>query len=87
MNGSFFYGVLGMLCTVLLFAGGVVVGWVGHIRYMRHEEAARKIELTEQEKRRQREEAHAFHQLTNYNTDIAYGIAKVSEIYDDTDKG
>lgn len=78
----FIYGVLGMLFTVALFAGGVYVGWRLRIRYTEKTAAALKTELSEQEKQRQREEALAFRQLANYNPDLAYGVVRASEIYE-----
>lgn len=80
---DFFYGVLGMLCTMLLFGCGVALGWRLHIRYQEKTAAALKTELTEQEKRRQKEEAQAFGQLTNYSPELAYGIVKPTDIYED----
>lgn len=82
----FIYGVLGMLFTVLLFAGGVVTGWWLRNKYAEKTAAALKVELTEQEKLRQREEAQAFNQLANYSPELAYGIVRADDIYD-TDKG
>jgi len=82
----FIYGVLGMLFTVLLFAGGTVFGWWLRIKYMDKTAAALKVELSEQEKQRQREEAQAFNQLANYSPELAYGIVRADDIYE-TDKG
>lgn len=86
----FIYGVLGMLFTVCLFAGGVAVGWHLRIRYTDRTAAAVRVELSEQEKRRQREDAVAFNQLSNYSADMAYGVVRASDLYDDEnldDKG
>ena len=84
----FIYGVLGMLFTIALFAGGIYLGWRLRIRYEDKTAAALKIELSEQEKRRQREDAQAFGQLANYSPEMAYGIVKPEDIYDyESDKG
>lgn len=82
----FIYGVLGMLFTIVLFAGGVWLGWHLRIRYTNKTAAALKIELSEQEKRRQREDAQAFGQLANYSPELAYGLVKPDDLYD-IDKG
>ena len=83
----FIYGVIGMLFTVALFAGGVWLGWHLRIRYADKTAAAVKTELSEQEKRRQKEDAQAFGQLANYNPEMAYGLVKADDIYDIDDKG
>ena len=82
----FIYGVLGMLFTVALFAGGIAIGWRLRIRYTDKTAAAVRTELSEQEKRRQREDAQAFSHLANYSPELAYGIVKAADIYD-TDEG
>lgn len=82
----FIYGVLGMLFTVALFAAGVAVGWRMRIRYTSKTDAAVKTELSEQEKRRQKEDAQAFSQLANYSPELAYGIVRAEDIYE-SDKG
>ena len=82
----FVYGVLGMLFTVVLFAGGVIAGWFIRIRYVDKTKAAVHTELSEQEKRRQAEDARAFGQLVNYSPEMAYGIHRSEDLYDDTDK-
>ena len=76
-----------MLCALALFAGGVAAGWRLRIRYTDKTADAVRIELSEKEKRRQREEAQAFSHLTNYSPELAYGIVKAADIYetDDTD--
>ena len=83
----FIYGVLGMLFTIALFAGGVWLGWSLRIRYTNKTAAALQTELSEQEKRRQREDAQAFGQLANYSPELAYGIVRPSDLYDLDDKG
>ncbi len=82
----FIYGVLGMLFTVALFAGGVATGWSLRIRYTKKTAAALQSELSEQEKRRQKEDAQAFSQLANYSPEMAYGIVRADDIYE-SDKG
>lgn len=82
----FIYGVLGMLFTLALFAGGIWLGWRLRIRYVSKTADAVKNELSEQEKRRQKEEAQAFGQLANYSPELAYGVVKADDIYD-IDKG
>ena len=82
----FIYGVLGMLFTLVLFAGGIATGWSLRIRYTKRTAAAVQTELSEQEKRRQREDAQAFGQLANYSPELAYGIVRAEDIYE-TDKG
>jgi len=84
---SFFYGVLGMLFALLLFAGGVALGWRLHIKYIEKTAAAMRVELSEQEKRRQQEESRAFHQLTNYSPEMAYGIIRAADVYDNDNNG
>jgi hypothetical protein len=84
---TFFYGVLGMLVTLLLFAGGVVLGWHLRIRYDDKTKAAVHIELTEQEKKRQKEDAQAFDQLVNYGPEIAYGLHRSEDMYETSNKG
>ena len=79
---TFFYGALGAILTVALFCGGVVAGWFLHIRYVDKTKAAVHTELSEQEKRRQREDAQAFDQLVNYSPEMAYGIHRTEDIYD-----
>lgn len=83
---NFLYGVLGMLSTIALFAGGMAVGWHLRIRYTEKTAAALRTELSEQEKRRQKEDAQAFNQLANYSPEMAYGLVRASDIYD-SDKG
>ena len=78
----FIYGVLGMLFTLVLFAGGVMTGWHLRIRYQSKTAAAVKTELSEQEKRRQREDAKAFDQLVNYSPELAYGLVKTDDLSD-----
>lgn len=70
----FIYGVLGMLFTVGLFAGGVFLGWHLRIRYTDRTQAVVREELTEQEKRRRKEDAQAFDTLVNYSPEMAYGL-------------
>ena len=82
----FIYGVLGMLFTIGLFAGGVATGWHLRIRYTKKTAAALQSELSEQEKRRQKEDAQAFSQLANYSPEMAYGIVRADDIYE-SDKG
>ncbi|MBQ1792835.1 MAG: hypothetical protein II008_21885 [Oscillospiraceae bacterium] len=83
----FIYGVLGMLFTVALFAGGVAVGWHLRIRYTARTADAVKTELSEQEKRRQKEDAQAFSQLANYSPELAYGIVRAGDIYETDNEG
>lgn len=80
---EFMYGVLGALLTVALFAGGVIAGWHIRIRYEDKTKAAVHTELSEQEKRRQKEDAQAFDQLVNYSPEMAYGLHRTEDIYDD----
>ena len=80
----FVYGVLGMLFTIALFAGGVFLGWHLRIRFVHKTNAAVKSELSEKEKREAREAAKAFDTLVNYNPDVAYGINRRQ---DEEDKG
>ena len=82
----FIYGVLGMLFTVALFALGVAVGWHLRIRYTARTADAVKTELSEQEKRRQKEDAQAFDQLVNYGPEIAYGLHRTEDIYETSNK-
>ena len=72
----FIYGVLGMLFTVALFAGGVFLGWHLRIRYTKKTQAVVREELTEQQKREAKEAAQAFDTLVNYNPEMAYGLNK-----------
>jgi len=83
----FLYGVFGMLFTVALFAAGVYTGWRVRIRYTEKTAAALRTELSEQEKRRQKEDAQAFNQLANYSPEMAYGLVKASDVYELDDKG
>lgn len=84
---TFFYGVLGMLLTLVLFAGGVVLGWHLRIKYQDKTKAAVHFELSEQEKKRQKEDAQAFDQLVNYGPEIAYGLHRTEDIYETSNKG
>ena len=83
----FIYGVLGMLFTVALFACGVLTGWHLRIRYTKKTAAALQSELSEQEKRRQKEDAQAFSQLANYSPELAYGIVRAGDIYETDNEG
>ena len=82
----FIYGVFGMLFAMVLFGGGAAAGWALRVKYVQKTVAAVQTELSEQEKRRQREDAQAFSRLANYNPEMAYGIVKAEDIYDE-DKG
>jgi hypothetical protein len=74
-----------MLFTIALFAGGVWLGWRLRIRYTDKAAAALRTELSEQEKKRQREDAQAFSQLANYSPELAYGIVSPDDIYDESE--
>jgi hypothetical protein len=83
---NFLYGVLGMLAALALFVGGAAAGWRLRIKYTDKTAAAVRTELSEQEKRRQREDAQAFSHLANYSPELAYGIVKAADIFE-TDEG
>ena len=76
------YGAIGALFTVALFSAGVYTGWRVHIRYTEKTAATVRTELSEAEKRRQREDAQAFDQLVNYSPEMAYGLHRTEDIYD-----
>jgi len=81
------YGVLGMLLAIALFGGGAALGWHLHIRFQDKTKAAVHIEMSEQEKRRQKEDAQAFDMLVNYSPEMAYGLHRTEDTYDTSDKG
>ena len=76
------YGAIGALLTVALFSAGVYTGWRVHIRYAEKTAAVVHTKLTEEEKKRQREDAQAFDQLVNYSPEMAYGLHRAEDIYD-----
>ena len=43
--------------------------------------------MSEQEKRRQKEDAQAFSQLANYSPELAYGIVRAGDIYETDNEG
>ena len=45
------------------------------------------VQLSEQEKKRQKEDAQAFDQLVNYGPEIAYGLHRTEDIYETSNKG
>jgi hypothetical protein len=73
MTMTFLYGVLGTVAVLILFFGGVFAGW--KLKQFDERRTAKRFakELSEEERRRLREEQDAFRQLQNYNTDTAYG--------------
>ena len=71
------YGVLGVLLTLILFAGGALLGWKAHKVYLEKTKTAIQTELTEQQKREAKEAAKAFDVLVNYNPDVAYGLTSI----------
>lgn len=67
---EFLYGALGAVAVIALFSLGVFAGWRLHGRYCRP-----KAEKPDDEAlRRLKEEQEAFHQLTHYSADVAYGL-------------
>lgn len=64
------YGALGALFVVALLALGVFVGW----KARGHFYGAKAKDPTAEELKRIEAEQAAFHQLQNYNADVAYGI-------------
>ena len=70
------YGALGAVLVLLLFAGGICVGYKLHARLAAQEAArAPKPETPEEaERRRLIADQKAFHTQMNYNADMAYGL-------------
>lgn len=64
------YGALGALFVVALLALGAFAGWKARGHFYR---AKAESPAAEEVKRMEAEQA-AFHQLQNYNADVAYGI-------------
>ena len=77
---EFIYGILGAVGVLALLVIGAIVGWKGNNFYRVRTAQAVQSELTEQEKRRAKEEKTAMEQLLNYNADIAYGLATYDDI-------
>ena len=70
------WGILGAVLALGLFAGGFVAGWKVNNLCRKKSVAAAAEALTEEEKRKLREEQLAFQQLLNYNADMAYGLSE-----------
>lgn len=73
------WGIFGALLTIGLVVGGFVAGWKMNDLCREKSAAAVQEELTEQDKKRLREDNEAFQQLLNYNSDVAYGIKPSSD--------
>lgn len=70
---TFFYGFLGAVLALGVFATGAICGW--RLNEKMHEKKAviAEQQVGEEERRRLKAEQDAFRQLINYNTSVAYG--------------
>ena len=73
-----FYGFLGAILALSIFAAGVFAGWRGY-DFMRKKNAAiAEQELGEEERRRLASEQEAFRAMLNYNAERAYADAPMN---------
>lgn len=80
---TIFYGFLGAIMALVIFAAGVIVGWRGY-DYMRKKNAKiAEQELGEEERRRLEREQEAFRAMLNYNAEMAYAAAPMSDLQKD----
>lgn len=81
------YGALGAVLVLLLFAGGMCVGYKLHVKLAAQEQArVPKPETPEEaERRRLIADQRAFHTQMSYNADMAYGLIPANDF--DTEDG
>jgi hypothetical protein len=70
---EFLYGLAGSLVAIGLLGAGFFMGWKAH-GYIGKASApvAEKPTITAKERKQLEEQQAAFHQLLNYNADLAY---------------
>ena len=70
---TFFYGFLGAILALGVFATGAICGWRLNETMREKKAVIAEQQVGEEERRRLKAEQDAFRQLINYNTSVAYG--------------
>ena len=70
---TFFYGFLGAILALGVFATGAICGWRLKEKMREKKAVIAEQQVGEEERRRLKAEQDAFRQLINYNTSVAYG--------------
>ena len=71
---EFVIGFLGALVAMVLFGGGIVIGWLLNRYVDGNTQKVTAEALTEKQKQRVKEEQEAWNQLHNYSVETAYGM-------------
>ena len=77
------FGFVGAILALLIFFGGVMVGWRGYEKMQKKNAIIAAKEMGEAERRRLQQEQDAFRTMLNYNAETAYGI-NISEYTGET---
>ena len=70
---TFFYGFLGAILALGVFATGAICGWRLNEKMREKKAVIAEQQVGEEERRRLKAEQDAFRQLINYNTSVANG--------------
>ena len=68
------YGFIGAILALMLFGGGVVVGWKCNDKLREKKAVIAEQTLGEEERRRLKQEQDAFRTMLNYSPEMAYGV-------------